>query len=118
VKKLNIFLDSSALIAGVLSETGAAHILLLLGESEDVLLTVSEMVVIESERSIALQSPRNVPILRNSIVRSNLQVVRDPPPKEVKAKLYLISDPADVPILLAAMKAKVDFLVTHNRRHF
>lgn len=118
MKKLNIFLDSSALIAGVLSETGAAHVLLLLGESEDVLLTVSEMVVIESERSIALKSPRNVSILRNSIVRSNLQVVRDPPPKEVKANLYLISDPADVPILLAAMKAKVDFLVTHNRRHF
>ncbi|HEX9388592.1 MAG TPA: PIN domain-containing protein [Anaerolineales bacterium] len=118
MKKLNIFLDSSALIAGVLSETGAAHVLLLLGESEDILLTVSEMVIIESERSIARKSPRNIPILRNSIIRSNLQIVRDPLPKEVKSNLYLISDPADVPILLAAMKAKVDFLVTHNRRHF
>ena len=118
MKKLNIFLDSSALIAGVLSEGGASHALLLLGESEDIYLTISEMVIIESERSIALKSPRTIPILRNSIVRSNLQIVRDPLPKEVKANLYLISDPADVPILLAAMKAKVDFLVTHNRKHF
>jgi predicted nucleic acid-binding protein len=118
MKKPNIFLDSSALIAGVLSGTGAAHVLLLLGESEHILLTVSEMVLIESERSIAAKSPRNIPILRKAIIRSNLNVVRDPSPKEVKANLYLISDPTDVPILLAAIKAKVDFLVTHNRRHF
>jgi predicted nucleic acid-binding protein len=116
--KPNIFLDSSVLIAGVLSETGAAHALLLLGESEEILLTVSEMVIIESERAIALKSPRNIPVFRNSIVISNLQIVRDPSTKEVAANLYLISDPNDVPILLAAMKAKVDYLATHNRRHF
>jgi hypothetical protein len=36
----------------------------------------------------------------------------------VEANLYLIDDPNDVPILLAAMQAKVDYLATHNRRHF
>ena len=38
MKKLNIFLDSSALIAGIISETGAAHVLLQLGETEDIAL--------------------------------------------------------------------------------
>jgi predicted nucleic acid-binding protein len=118
MKKYNIFLDSSALVAGVLSETGAAHVLLLLGESEDILLTVSEMVIIESERAITLKSPRNIPVLRNAIVSSNLIIVRDPSSKEIEANLYLINDPNDVPILIAAMKAKVDYLATHNRKHF
>lgn len=118
MKKPNIFLDSGVLIACVLSESGAAHALLLLGESEEILLTVSEMVIIESERSIAIKSPRNIPIFRNSIVTSNLEIMRDPPAKEVKANLYLISDPNDVPILLAAIKAKVDYLAAHNRKHF
>jgi predicted nucleic acid-binding protein len=118
MQKYNIFLDSSALVAGVLSETGAAHILLMLGESEDILLTVSEMVIIESERALALKSPRNIPVLRNAIVSSNLTIVRDPSDKEVEANLYLINHQNDVPILLAAMKAKVDYLATHNRRHF
>jgi predicted nucleic acid-binding protein len=118
MKKYNIFLDSSALVAGVLSETGAAHILLMLGENEDILLTVSETVIIESERAIALKSPRNIPILRNAIVLSNLTIMRDPSGKEVEANLYLIKDPNDVPILLTAMKAKVDYLATHNRKHF
>jgi predicted nucleic acid-binding protein len=118
VTKYNIFLDSSALVAGVLSETGAAHVLLVLGENEDILLTVSEMVIIESERAIMIKSPRNIPVLRNAILSSNLTIVRDPSNREVKANLYLIHDPNDVPILLAAMKAKVDYLATHNRRHF
>jgi hypothetical protein len=56
--------------------------------------------------------------LRNLIRLSNLRIVGNPSPKEVEANLYLISDPTDVPILVAAIKAKVDFLVTHNRKHF
>ena len=36
----------------------------------------------------------------------------------MEANLYLIEDPNDVPILLAAMKAHVDYLASHNRKHF
>ncbi|HXQ37644.1 MAG TPA: PIN domain-containing protein [Anaerolineales bacterium] len=118
MSKLNIFLDSSALIAGVISETGAAHVLLQLGETEDILLTISEMVLVESERSIAKKSPRNLNDLRRLFKTANLRIVDDPSKKEVEANLYLIEDPNDVPILLAAMKAKVDYLATHNRKHF
>lgn len=116
--KLNIFLDSSVLIAGVISETGAAHALLQLGESEDIFLTVSEMVLVESERTIAKKSPRNLNDLRTTIKTAKLRIVADPSRKEVEANLYLMKDPTDVPILLAAMKAKVDYLATHNRKHF
>lgn len=118
MSKFNIFLDSSALIAGVISETGAAHVLLQLGETEDILLTISEMVLVESERSIARKSPRNLNDLRRLFKTANLRIVDDPSKKEVEANLYLIEDPNDVPILLAAMKAKVDYLATHNRKHF
>lgn len=116
--KLNIFLDSSALIAGVISDTGAAHALLQLGESEDIRLIVSEMVLVESERAIAKKSPRNLSDLRALIKTAKLRIITDPSKREVGANLYLIHDPADVPILLAAIKAKADYLVTHNRKHF
>ena len=116
--KFNIFLDSSALIAGAISESGAAHVLLNLGESKDVVLTVSELVIWESERSMAKKAPANLNDLRSLIKSSNLRIVENPPRTEVEANLYLIHDPNDVPILLAAMKAKVDYLATHNRKHF
>ncbi len=116
--KFNIFLDSSALIAGAISESGAAHVLLNLGESQDIVLTVSELVILESERSMAKKAPSNLNDLRNLIKASNLRIVENPTKKEVEANLYLINDPNDVPILLAAMKARVDYLATHNRKHF
>jgi predicted nucleic acid-binding protein len=118
VPKFNIFLDSSALIAGAISESGAAHVLLNLGEIQDIVLTVSELVIFESERSMAKKSPGNLNDLRRLIKSSNLRIVDNPSDKEVEANLYLINDPNDVPILLAAMKAKVDYLATHNRKHF
>ena len=116
--KFNIFLDSSALIAGIISKTGAAHVLLELGEQEEIILTISEMVVVESERSIAKKSPGNLSNLRKAIKAANLKIVQDPSGEEKEANLYLIDDPDDVPILLASMKAKVDYLATHNRKHF
>ena len=116
--KLNIFLDSSALIAGAISESGAAHVLLNLGESQDIVLTVSELVIIETERAMAKKAPGNLNDLRSLIKSSNLRIVDNPSKEEVEANLHLINDPNDVPILLAAMKAKVDYLATHNRRHF
>jgi hypothetical protein len=42
----------------------------------------------------------------------------DNPSREEEANLYLINDPYDIPVLLAAMKAKVDYLATHNPKHF
>lgn len=118
MKKFRIFMDSSALIAGIISETGAAHVLLQLGESETIILTVNEYVIIECERSFARKSPHNLPLLQLAIKKSRLQIFENPSLEEVKANHYLISDPGDVPILLLAMQAGADFLVTHNRRHF
>jgi predicted nucleic acid-binding protein len=118
MSKFNIFLDSSALIAGAISESGAAHVLLNLGESQDIVLIVSELVILESERSMAKKAPDNLDDLRSLIKSSNLRIVDNPSREEVEANLYLISDPNDVPILLAAMTARVDYLATHNRKHF
>ena len=97
MKKLNIFLDSSALIAGVISETGAAHALLQLGERK---------------------SLDNLEDVQKEIKKAKIKIVNDPSYDEIQANLYLIDDPDDVPILLAAVKAKVDYLATHDKKHF
>ena len=118
MSKVNLFLDSSALFAGIISSTGAARALLLLAESDQITVTLSEQVVAETERAIARKVPQALADLRAAILASKAQIVNDPAPAEVRANLHLISHSADVPILLAAMKANVDYLVTHNRLHF
>jgi hypothetical protein len=67
---------------------------------------------------MAKKAPNNLQDLRTLMKLSNLRIVDNPSPEEVEANLYLIDDPNDVPILLAAMKARVDYLATHNRKHF
>ena len=116
--RIKVFLDSSALIAGVISSTGAARVLLAMSESGQIETFISEQVIVEGERSIARKVPHALPGFRQTIRDAGLKVVRDPTKKEAGENLYLIADPDDVAILLAAMKAKVDFLATRNRKHF
>ncbi len=114
----NLFLDSSALFAGIVSASGASRALLLLAEIEKIDLTISEQVIVETERALARKAPAALNLVRQAILASRLRIIPDPSPAEVQAHLYWISDPGDVPILLAAMQARVDYLVTLNRRHF
>lgn len=118
MKAAKIFLDSSVLIAGVISETGAAHVLLQLGETEDITLMISELVFNETTRSIGRKSPENLENVQKEIERSRIVILDDPTGEEIQANLYLMGDPYDVPILLAAIKAKVDYLATRDRKHF
>ena len=116
--EINLFLDSSALIAGIVSAKGAARALLLLVEGGQIAVTISEQVLVETERAIARKVPSALSDLRQAILASQAQIVRDPSTDEVSAHPNLISHPADVPIVLAAMQANVDYLVTLNRKHF
>ena len=115
---VNLFLDSSVLFSGIVSASGAARVLLLLAETEHIVVTISEQVVTETERALARKAPQALNDLRQAILASKAQIVRDPSTEDVSAHLNWISHPADVPILLAAMHAGVDYLVTLKRRHF
>ncbi len=118
MKKVSIFLDSSALIAGVISENGAAHVLLQLGETESVSLTISKFVFNETTRSIGRKSPENLANVQKEIEKAKIVIAQDPSQEEIQANLYLMDDPDDIPVLLAAIKAKVDYLATHDHKHF
>jgi predicted nucleic acid-binding protein len=115
---VDIFLDSSALVAGIISSQGAARALLPLGENARITLTVSEQVVAEVERSLACKVPKALPFAREIIFRAKIRILRDPPIESVQHHLDWISHAADVPILVAAWQAQVDFLATLNSHHF
>ena len=49
---INLFFDSSALIAGIISDKGAARALLLLAEDRKLKISVSDQVIVEVERNM------------------------------------------------------------------
>jgi predicted nucleic acid-binding protein len=115
---INLFLDSSALIAGIISSKGAARVLLVLAEAGEINLTLSEQVVAETERNIARKAPYALNKVRQVILSTHPRIVHDPSSEEIRANLHLITHAADVPILVAAIKERIDYLVTLNTHHF
>ena len=113
-----LFFDSSALFAGIVSERGAARALLLLAEAGEIQIIVSEQVLVETERAVARKAALCLPLFREAVLASQARIVRDPAPADVTAHAGLVQHAADIPIVLAAMRAGADFLVTLNRRHF
>lgn len=118
MRKSSLFFDSSALIAGIISSQGAARTLLLLAEDGRLSITISKQVVAEVERNIARKAPKALVLTRELILRANIRIVPDPQIEEVRQHQDWINHSADVPILVAAARARVDFLATLDTRHF
>lgn len=113
-----LFLDSSALFSGILSSGGGARALLLLAEDDKIRLVVSEQVIVEVERNIARKIPAVLSDAREMIRASGIRILRNPPVEQVFKYNDWMEHKMDIPILVAAMNAGVDFLVTLNTRHF
>lgn len=118
MSRIDLFLDSSALFAGVASSTGAARALLLLAEADQITITISEQVIAETERALARELPRALGYYRQALRSTGLRIVQDPSPEENRAHGNIIGHPLDVGIVVAAMKSDMGFIATFNRGHF
>ena len=112
-----VFLDTSVLIAGLASATGASSTVLVLAEAGLVTLVASEQVFVEAERNLAAKLPRAIPEYRRLLESVPIERVPAPLSAEVAAAALVIHG-GDAPILAAAIAARVDALVTLDRKHF
>ena len=115
--KPRVFMDTSALIAGLASPTGASHVILALAEGELITLVIAEEVLVEAERNLQEKLPRALPEYRRFLAACPLERAAMPSAAEVAAAKEMIH-PKDAPILAAAMSLEADYLVTLKRKHF
>jgi len=116
-QKPKVFLDTSALIAGIASSKGAARAVLQLAEIGLIDVFVSRQVIVEADRNIEDKLPEMLNEYRKFMEFLAPVLIDDPPQREIKRFLTLIH-PDDAPILAAAVNAAADFLVTWDRKHF
>ncbi|MFZ3092143.1 MAG: PIN domain-containing protein [Nitrospirota bacterium] len=112
-----VFLDTSALIAGIASSRGAARAVLQLSEIGLIELIVSRQVIVEADRNIEEKLPEMLNEYREFIKLLAPVLVDDPLQKDV-AKYLTVINSDDAPILASAVISDADFLVTWDRRHF
>lgn len=112
-----VFLDTSVLIAGLASPTGASAAIRDLGESGELRIVLSRQVLIEADRVLFKKFPHLIERYRLFIKNVSPELADDPPPDAVRAAEAVI-DPDDAPILAAAKQEAVDYLVSLNTKHF
>ena len=115
--KPKVYLDASALIAGVASSKGAAREVLRLAEIGLIEAIVSRQVVVEADRNITAKLPEFLDDFRAYLETLAPILIEDPSARDVK-RFSLLIDPGDAPILAAAAAAKADYLVTWDIKHF
>jgi len=116
--RCSVFLDTSALFAGIWSAEGGARLVLRLAEVGAIRLLVSSQVLDEIERALRRKAPETLGLLALLLDRSGIEVVPPPTPKVVQDSQALISHPGDAQMLAAAWAAGVDYFVTLDRKHF
>lgn len=116
-QKIRVFIDTSVLIAGVASVTGASAAVLDLCEADTIDMVISRQVLVEADRNFSAKFPGLVDPFRQFIRNLAPLMIEDPPRAAVKKAATLI-DRKDAPILAAAIEASVDYLITLDKKHF
>jgi predicted nucleic acid-binding protein len=118
-KVVRVFLDSNVILSGLLSERGAPRILLDLLSLKLPFFTGStgRYNLIEIERNLRKKLPGLLSLYKVYLPKLHLKVVPLPRPEEVRGFSGQIAE-KDIPVLISAIRSKVDFLVTGDKQHF
>ncbi len=111
-----LFFDSSALYAAVYSSSGAARELIRWSLQGKVQLVISQDVLDETQRNIAKKVPEMVEVYTFLVALLPYEIVPDPTTADVRgAERYVAQK--DAPIIAAARKVRIDYLVTFDKKH-
>jgi len=113
-----VFLDTSALFAGLWSAEGGARMLLTLGEAGAVKLVVSAQVLGELEGAVRRKAPELLGQLAWALDRCRLEIAPPPPGAALARGRLLVGQAGDALVVAAAWSAGVEFLVSLDRPHF
>ena len=115
-KKLRVFVDTSALLAGLNSPYGAAGTVLASCFNHDIIAIISPQVIEEAERNMPVKFS-HLATAWASFLLIPPEIARAPSLAAVR-RAYEILPTSDAPILASAITAKPDVLITWNTRDF
>jgi predicted nucleic acid-binding protein len=125
-RKLRLFLDSNVLTGGIVSPWGLDKAVLSLCAAGVCRLVLAEAVREEVEENLLLHAAALSSVEADALIEGYRRLVLLTGPESiafpsadaVRASRRLIGHESDVPVLLSAMAAKPDWLLTHNLKHF
>jgi predicted nucleic acid-binding protein len=110
-----LFLDSSVLFSAAYSPRGKARYLILMAIRKEIIAVISQLVLIETARNLDEKAADKAHLLEVIIDHVPFEYVQ-PTKHEVLAAVDHV-ELKDAPIIAAAKKAKVDLVVTLDKKH-
>lgn len=111
---LKVFLDSNVFIAG-LTYPRWPYEILKYGETQKIKIVLCPIVIEEVKTRISITFPDYLDRVDYFISNGKYKIVPNPSINEVEKHCNLVRDKKDIPIALAAIKAKVDYLVSSDK---
>jgi predicted nucleic acid-binding protein len=118
VAKIRIFLDTSAIFAGIWSARGGGRVLLGVGEAGAIALVTSRSALQELEGALRAQAPEVLGTLALLLDRAQFTIVGPPDKDQLGLTSRLVDHPGDANILGSALGGQVEFFVTLDQKHF
>ena len=114
-----VFLDSNVIISGMISDKGAARIILdlLSLHLPGIIGITGEYNLVEVERDLARKLPQALPVYLEYLPKLSLTIIPLPTIEELAEYFGAINN-KDLPVLLSAIKGCTDFLVTGDNKDF
>ncbi len=117
-KSPEIFLDTSVIIAAVMSPTGGARLLFHLAHAGTVQFLVGKGVLHEAEEVMRRKAPELLGLLAQLLDEAEIEISKPPTPAQKKKAQSLLSYSPDANVLAQAISANPDWLVSHDKEHF
>ena len=111
------FVDTNVLFSGLYSSLGPSASVLRQHAEGRIAIVISSQVLEELVGAIRAKKPDLLPLLRVFLTQAPPELWPDPTPQEIERARECIN-PADAPILAAALRSEADCIVTGNTRHF
>lgn len=111
---LRVFIDSNVLISGLVFPRWSYEILKY-GEAQEIKIVICSLIVKEVQTRIATTFPDYLDKFNQFITTVNYEIAATPSMNELKKYPHLVRDKKDIPLALAAIKAKVDYLVSNDK---
>jgi putative PIN family toxin of toxin-antitoxin system len=112
--KLRIMIDANILVAGVGWPRFSSEVLRHAVKG-DCQLVLSPRIVEEARKAISEISPERLDSFDEVLETTEYEEVVSPTDEDIESNIDLVRDPKDVHVALAAIQAKVDYLVTQDK---
>jgi len=117
-KSPKIFLDTSVIIAAVMSPTGGARLLFHLAQTGALGLVAGKGVLQETEQVLFRKAPQLLPLLAQLLDEIHLEIGGEPAGSENQQAASLIDYLPDAHVLAQAIHSEPDWFVSHDKAHF